>query len=86
MVRAEHRLLKKSVAIKLWSLPNTHTSKANAALLREARAASATRHPGVVDVYDILRLPDGRIVSARTWGWRARSDARGVRATLRPPL
>ena len=59
--RAEHRLLKKPVAIKLWSLPNTQTSKANAALLREARAAAATRHPGVVDVYDILRLPDGRI-------------------------
>ena len=59
--RAEHRLLKKSAAIKLWSLPNTQTSKANAALLREARAAAATRHPGVVDVYDILRLPDGRI-------------------------
>ncbi len=59
--RAEHRLLKKPAAIKLWSLPNTQTSKANAALLREARAAAATRHSGVVDVYDILRLPDGRI-------------------------
>jgi serine/threonine-protein kinase len=61
VLRAEHKLLKKPVAIKLWSLPNTQTAKANAALLREARAASATRHPGVVDVYDILRLPDGRI-------------------------
>ncbi|HEX6244823.1 MAG TPA: serine/threonine-protein kinase [Polyangiales bacterium] len=61
VLRAEHRLLKKPAAIKLWSLPNTQTAKANAALLREARAASATRHPGVVDVYDILRLPDGRI-------------------------
>lgn len=59
--RAEHRLLKKTAAIKLWSLPNTQTAKANAALLREARAAAATRHGGVVDVYDILRLPDGRI-------------------------
>ena len=59
--RAEHRLLKKAAAIKLWSLPNTQTAKANAALLREARAAAATRHPGVVDVYDILRMPDGRI-------------------------
>jgi serine/threonine-protein kinase len=58
---AEHRLLKKPAAIKLWSLPNTQTSKANAALLREARAAAATRHPGVVDIYDILRLADGRI-------------------------
>ena len=61
VLRAEHRLLKKPAAIKLWSLPNTQTAKANAALLREARAASATRHPGVVDVYDILRMPDGRI-------------------------
>jgi serine/threonine protein kinase len=61
VLKAEHKLLKKPAAIKLWSLPNTQTSKANAALLREARAASATRHPGVVDVYDILRLPDGRI-------------------------
>jgi serine/threonine protein kinase len=61
VLRAEHKLLKKPAAIKLWSLPNTQTAKANAALLREARAASATRHPGVVDVYDILRLPDGRI-------------------------
>jgi len=62
--RAEHRLLKKPAAIKLWSLPNTQTSKANAALLREARAAAATRHPGIVDIYDILRLPDGRIAMA----------------------
>jgi serine/threonine protein kinase len=61
VLRAEHKLLKRPAAIKLWSLPNTQTSKANAALLREARAASATRHPGVVDVYDILRLQDGRI-------------------------
>ena len=59
--RAEHSLLKKPAAIKLWSLPNTQTSIANAALLREARAAAATRHAGIVDVYDILRLPDGRI-------------------------
>jgi serine/threonine protein kinase len=59
--RAEHRLLKRPAAIKLWSLPNTQTAKANAALLREARAAAATRHPGIVDVYDILRMPDGRI-------------------------
>jgi serine/threonine protein kinase len=61
VLSAEHVLLGKTVAIKLWSLPNTETSVANAALLREARAASATRHPGVVDVYDVLRMPDGRV-------------------------
>ncbi len=58
--RAEHRLLKKQAAIKLWNLPNT-AMEGNAALLREARAANAMRHPGIVDVYDLLRLPDGRV-------------------------
>ena len=47
-LRAEHRLLKKPVAIKLWSLPHTQTAKANAALLREA--------------YDYLGLGDFDVV------------------------
>jgi serine/threonine protein kinase len=59
--RAKHRLLGREAAVKIWSLPNTSLGRANAALLREARAAAATRHPGVVEVYDVLHLEDGRV-------------------------
>jgi serine/threonine protein kinase len=58
--RAEHRLLGRPAAIKIWSLPDTALARANAALFREARAAAATKHPGVVEVHDLLVLDDGR--------------------------
>jgi serine/threonine protein kinase len=59
--RAQHRMLGRPAAVKIWTLPNVALSRANAAMLREARAASATRHPGVVEVYDFLQLEDGRV-------------------------
>ncbi len=57
--RAEHRLLHKPAAIKLLTA-GARVALSNAALLREARAAARTRHPGVVEVYDIIKLIDGR--------------------------
>lgn len=57
--RAEHRLLEKPAAIKLLTT-SARAALSNAALLREARAAARTRHPGVVEIYDVVRLLDGR--------------------------
>jgi protein kinase-like protein len=58
--RAEHRLLRKPVAVKVLGAAYAHDPEWNARLLREARAASRVRHPGIVDVTDFLRHPDGR--------------------------
>ena len=59
---AEHRDLRRSVALKVVRADpdgDDDEHQLRARLLREARAASAVRHPHVVTVHDVLELGDG---------------------------
>ncbi|HHH27410.1 MAG TPA: serine/threonine protein kinase [Polyangiaceae bacterium] len=57
---AEHLDLRRSVALKIVRAdPDGDEEQLRARLLREARAASAVRHPHVVTVHDVLELDDG---------------------------
>jgi serine/threonine protein kinase len=51
--RAEHLLLKKSVALKAMSASLLPNAEARQRFLREAQAAAAIKHPHVVDITDV---------------------------------
>ena len=57
---AEHRILGRRVAIKVLHPDVAASQELTARFVREARAVNYIRHPGVVDIYDIGLLPDGR--------------------------
>ena len=52
--------LGKRVAIKVLRADRADDPGASAEILAEARAVSAVRHRGVIDVYNVGRMPDGR--------------------------
>ncbi len=59
---AEHLELRRPVALKVVRTDSQRDGKdaqLRARLVREARAASAVRHPNVVTVHDVLELSDG---------------------------
>ncbi|MGE0328409.1 MAG: protein kinase [Polyangiaceae bacterium] len=56
---ATDSLLQRSVALKLLRPTDGGGDLERARLEREARAASAVKHPGVVAVYDVLATEDG---------------------------
>jgi serine/threonine-protein kinase len=57
---AEDQELRRRVALKLLRAdPSQPADLLRARLIREARAASAIRHPNVVPVHDVLALDDG---------------------------
>ncbi len=59
---AEHLELRRQVALKVVrsdSHRGGNDAQLRARLVREARAASAVRHPNVVTVHDVLELADG---------------------------
>jgi serine/threonine-protein kinase len=58
--RAEHEVLGKAVAIKILYVEVAADPVASSRFVREARAASRARHPGIVEVIDFGALPDGR--------------------------
>jgi serine/threonine-protein kinase len=58
--RAEHQALGKPVAIKVLYIDVAGDPIAASRFIREARAASRARHPGIVDVTDFGSLEDGR--------------------------
>jgi eukaryotic-like serine/threonine-protein kinase len=58
--RGEHLTLQKPVAIKVLHRGMAEGAETATRLIMEARAACRARHPAIVDVSDIGRLPDGR--------------------------
>lgn len=59
--RAEHVYLGKEVAIKVLRHGHTTREEAIKWFLREARAASRIRHPGIAEVTDFGKSTDGRV-------------------------
>ena len=55
-----HSLIGKRVAIKVLKHGTDEGQLASKRLLEEARAANAIQHRGIVDIYDVGLLPDGR--------------------------
>ncbi len=58
--RAEHRLLGRSVAIKVLHAENACSHEGLARFVREARVVNMIRHPAIVDIYEFGELPDSR--------------------------
>src|SRR4029453_12657554 len=58
--RAEHRLLGRSVAIKVLHAENAGSHEGLARFVREARVVNMIRHPAIVDIFEFGELPDGR--------------------------
>jgi serine/threonine protein kinase len=57
---ATHLITRKSVAVKFLKFPKgANEGELIARFVREARAASAVRHPNVVEIHDVLTLPNG---------------------------
>ncbi len=61
---AEHVLTRRRVALKLLHPHLANSEEAAGRFVREAQAAGALRHPHIVDVLDMGRLPDGALYMA----------------------
>ncbi|HEX7623584.1 MAG TPA: serine/threonine-protein kinase, partial [Anaeromyxobacteraceae bacterium] len=57
---AEHRVAGHRAAVKVLHPDAADSIEITARFVREARAVNQVRHPGIVDIYDIGVLPDGR--------------------------
>ena len=81
--RGRDRELARDVAIKVtaWS-----TDADADRLRREARTLAALEHPGIVPVYDVGRLPDGRVYSVMLQVRGERLDACAARLPLNDRL
>lgn len=58
--RVHDRLLDRRVAMKMLAEALARDAPARARFTREARLLAALRHPGIVPVYELGTLPDGR--------------------------
>jgi serine/threonine-protein kinase len=56
---AEHELLKRTAAVKLLRPELSENSDLVQRFFNEAKAASAIRHPGIIEIYDFGYTPDG---------------------------
>jgi len=57
--RAEHILLGKAAAVKVLLPELSHNRDIVARFFNEAKAATAVRHPGIVEIFDFGYLPSG---------------------------
>ncbi|NMC72321.1 MAG: serine/threonine protein kinase, partial [Myxococcales bacterium] len=57
---AVHELIGLRVAVKLIRFEYASNAELNQRFLQEARAAAAVGHPGIVQIHDVGRTPDGR--------------------------
>lgn len=86
--RATDLRLRRTVAIKILN-PHQHTEEAMARFEREARAAAALSHPGIVHIYDFARGFGSSYISMEyvegvTLYHLLRTDREAVRAQLLP--
>src|SRR5688500_17552106 len=58
--RAQHSVLERAVAVKLLRSDLSTNQELVSRFVNEARAASAIRHPGIIDVLDFGHSEDGR--------------------------
>jgi len=58
--RAEHSVLERTVAVKLLRPDLTTNEELVVRFINEAKAASAIRHPGIIEVLDFGHASDGR--------------------------
>lgn len=56
--RAAHDTLGRCAAVKMLLPSSAHDREMVARLFDEARSATAIRHPGIVEIYDVGMLPD----------------------------
>ena len=59
---AEHLVTRASVALKFLLPGGSDAAERRRRFLREARGASAVRHPNVITIHDVLDLPEPAIV------------------------
>jgi serine/threonine-protein kinase len=57
--RAEHEVLERPAAIKLLRPELSENRELVLRFFNEAKAATAIRHPGIIEVYDVGSTPDG---------------------------
>src|SRR5262245_41114829 len=82
---AEEPTIKKRVAIKVLKHAFVEDRVSAARFEREARAVNEIRHPGIIDVFAIGELPDGRpyLVMSLLEGRSLRAELR-ARGQLEP--
>ncbi|HLU66390.1 MAG TPA: protein kinase [Kofleriaceae bacterium] len=80
--RAEHVLLGKSAAVKVLLPERSQSQEIVERFFNEAKAASLIRDPGIVEIFDFGRLPDGNayivmeLLEGETLGERLRREGR----------
>ena len=84
--RGEHVMLGSPAAIKILLPQFTRDQNIVDRLFNEAKATSAIRHPGIVQVFDYGRLDDQTYITMELLRGEDLTDFLGRRRVLDPPL